>query len=205
LVYIAPAWHDTTLFIDLTQHDHTETRRSCSRRYSGRYFAQEAQERDVRIHVISLNWSPSWIRLVLQEASTCPNVTENIQTYCSEILPPGILPTNALNNDVSLFNGNDKFVLIQQLLANITDAANQTILFVSDGDADLQPLIESPTNLGVVAGYDGSALDTLTQFGVEVKNATAGWQGYTGVAAGQNGSVYGFDSYQELRALLWGA
>lgn len=166
-------------------------------------FAQAAIDKGVQIHVISLNWSPSWIRLVLEEASDCPEVVGNIATYCSEILPSGVLPSNPLNHAEPLFAGGDKTKLMQRILKRIPAESKERVAFFSDGDADLQPLWESPTTVGFAAGLDGSAFEAFEQYNVSVWPASQGWKGETGTA-GSNSSIYSFEDWSDVQQLLWG-
>ncbi|KAI0483870.1 hypothetical protein F4859DRAFT_474392 [Xylaria cf. heliscus] len=163
-------------------------------------FARAAQREGVRIHVVSLNWSPSWVRLVLQEASSCPDVVSRIATYSPEILPRGVLPVSALNHNVSLFSGGDKTTLIAGLLDRVPATKKQKVVFISDGQADLQPLWESPTNVGIVAGYNNSAARTFKQYGVGIWEAHEGWKGFTGE---KTNAVYGFENWVDVARLLW--
>ncbi|KAI1176248.1 hypothetical protein F4777DRAFT_285361 [Nemania sp. FL0916] len=163
-------------------------------------FAHRAQRNGVHINVVSLNWSPSWIRLVLQEASSCPEVVSRIDTFCPEILPRGVLPVSALNHNISLFSGGDKTALITSLLDKVPRANKQKVVFISDSDADLQPLWETPTNVGVVAGYDDSAAEAFEKYGVDVWKAREGWKGFTGE---ETNAVYGFEDWVEVWDLLW--
>lgn len=165
-------------------------------------FAQTAIDKGVQIHVISLNWSPSWIRLVLEQASGCPGVVGNIATYCSEILPPGVLPPNPLNHAEPLFAGGDKTQLMQRILNTIPPESQERVAFFSDGDADLQPLWERPTTVGFVAGFNNSAAEAFDQYNVSVWRASDGWKGNTGTAGG-NSSIYGFESWSEVQQVLW--
>jgi hypothetical protein len=165
-------------------------------------FAKSAIDHGVQIHVISLNWSPSWIRLVLQEASTCPEVVGNIATYCSEILPRGVLPASELNHPEPLFSGGDKTLLMQRILKDIPAESQQRVAFFSDGDADLQPLWEAPTNVGFVAGLDNSAAEAFQQYNVSIWPASEGWNGETGTAGG-NSSIYSFENWKDVQSLLW--
>lgn len=166
-------------------------------------FATEAQENGVKLNVVSLNWSPSWIRLVLEQASECPQVVENIETYCPEILPESTLPDTGLDHGTPLFSGGDKTKLIESLLRTMSgDARN--VVFVSDGDADLQPLWEGPTNVGIVAGLDGSAAESFRTYGVDVANASLGWRGHTGAGSSNSSFVYGFEDWEDVKILLWG-
>ncbi|KAI1303468.1 hypothetical protein F5Y03DRAFT_186265 [Xylaria venustula] len=163
-------------------------------------FARTAQRRGVSIHVVSLNWSPSWVRLVLREASGCPDVVSRIAAYSPEILPRGVLPFSPLNQNVSLFSGGDKTTLITKLLKGVPAAEKAKVVFVSDSHADLLPLWGSPTNVGVVAGFDGSAAETFEQYGVEIWEAREGWKGLTGE---KSNAVYGFEDWTEVASLLW--
>ncbi|KAI0971538.1 hypothetical protein F4678DRAFT_87730 [Xylaria arbuscula] len=163
-------------------------------------FARTAQRHGVYIHVVSLNWSPSWVRLVLREASGCPDVVSRIAAYSPEILPRGVLPFSPLNQNVSLFSGGDKTTLITRLLEGVPAAEKAKVVFVSDGHADLLPLWDAPTNVGVVAGYDGSAAETFEQYGVGVWEAREGWKGFTGE---KSNAVYGFEDWTEVASLLW--
>ncbi|KAH8167901.1 hypothetical protein CIB48_g356 [Xylaria polymorpha] len=163
-------------------------------------FARAAQKKGVRIHVVSLNWSPSWVRLVLQEASSCPDVVAHIATYSPEILPKGVLPVSALNHNVSLFSGGDKTVLMTNLLNKVPTGKKQKVVFISDGKADLQPLWETPTNVGIVAGYDNSAARAFKQYNVGIWEAREGWKGFTGE---KTNAVYGFEDWVDVARLLW--
>ncbi|KAI0540552.1 hypothetical protein GGR58DRAFT_511664 [Xylaria digitata] len=163
-------------------------------------FARTAQKNGARINVVSLNWSPSWVRLVLQEASMCPEVVPRIATYSPEILPQGALPFSPLNHNVSLFSGGDKTTLITGLLNKVLAAKKRKVVFVSDGDADLQPLWQTPTNVGIVAGYQKSAARTFKQYGVEIREAREGWKGFTGE---KTDAVYGFEDWADAASLLW--
>ncbi|KAI0102199.1 hypothetical protein GGR51DRAFT_528119 [Nemania sp. FL0031] len=163
-------------------------------------FARTAQKKGVHINVVSLNWSPSWVRLVLQESSACPDVASRISTYSPEILPRGALPISALNHNVSLFSGGDKSTLIASLLNKVPKAKKQEVVFISDGDADLQPLWNSPTNVGIAAGYEKSAARAFKEYGVNIWEARAGWKGFTGEKAN---AVYGFEDWADIASLLW--
>ncbi|KAL1852806.1 hypothetical protein Daus18300_012050 [Diaporthe australafricana] len=165
-------------------------------------FATAAQENGVKLNVVSLNWSPSWIRLVLEQASECPDVVNNIETYCPEILPADTLPASGLDHGTQLFSGGDKTKLMESILRDVSGEVND-VVFVSDGDADLQPLWEGPTNIGVVAGLDGSAAESFRTYGIGVANASLGWRGHTGVGAGNNSFVYGFENWEDVGRLLW--
>ncbi|KAI8944169.1 hypothetical protein F4801DRAFT_245131 [Xylaria longipes] len=186
---------ETTKADELVKYARNQTLRSgwCS-------FARTAQKNGVRINVVSLNWSPSWVRLVLQEASSCPDVVPRIATYSPEILPQGVLPISALNHDVSLFSGGDKSTLIASILDKVPARKKQKIVFVSDGKADLQPLWETPTNVGIVAGYDNSAARTFKQYDVDIREAHKGWEGFTGE---KTNVVYGFEDWVDVARLLW--
>lgn len=162
-----------------------------------------AQENGVKLNVVSLNWSPSWIRLVLEQASECPSVVENIETYCPEILPENTLPATGLDHGTPLFSGGDKTKLIESLLRSMIDEV-RNVVFVSDGDADLQPLWEGPTNIGIAAGFDGSAAKSFRTYGVDVVDASLGWRGHTGTGSGNSSFVYGFEDWEDVRKLLWG-
>lgn len=166
-------------------------------------FAQAAVDHGVQIHVISLNWSASWIRLVLQEASNCSSLVSNIATYSAEILPEGVLPATDLNRPTDLFSGGDKTVLIEQILRDIPEESKERVFFFSDGDADLEPLWEAPTTVGFVAGLDGSAAEAFQTYNVSLWPASAGWQGNTGTA-GSNNSIYSFESWTDVTTLIWG-
>ncbi|KAJ2998452.1 hypothetical protein NUW58_g311 [Xylaria curta] len=163
-------------------------------------FARTAQKKGILINVISLNWSPSWVRLILQESSSCPEVVSRIATYSPEILPQGVLPISALNNNVSLFSGEDKTTLMMNLLAKVPTAKKQKIVFVSDGRADLSTLWEAPTNVGVVAGYGSSAARTFRQYDVDIRDVREGWKGFTG---NKTNAVYGFEDWADVAKLLW--
>ncbi|KAI0433520.1 hypothetical protein F5Y09DRAFT_298661 [Xylaria sp. FL1042] len=161
-------------------------------------FAREALRRGVGIHVVSLNWSPSWVRLVLREAGACADVAAQVRTYAPEILPAGTLPfAGALNHNVSLFSGEDKTVLMEGILR---DVHVERVVFVSDGDADLRPLWGEPTNVGIVAGFQGSAARTFREYGVGVWDAGEGWKGFTGE---KRNAVYGFEDWGDIADLLW--
>ncbi|KAJ2988911.1 hypothetical protein NUW58_g3731 [Xylaria curta] len=140
-------------------------------------FARTAQKKGILINVISLNWSPS-----------------------PEILPQGVLPISALNNNVSLFSGEDKTTLMMNLLAKVPTAKKQKIVFVSDGRADLSTLWEAPTNVGVVAGYGSSAARTFRQYDVDIRDVREGWKGFTG---NKTNAVYGFEDWADVAKLLW--
>ncbi|KAJ3572307.1 hypothetical protein NPX13_g5095 [Xylaria arbuscula] len=56
-------------------------------------------------------------------------------------------------------------------------------------------------NVGIVAGYDGSAAETFTQYGVDIWDAGEGWKGFTGEEAN---AVYGFEDWVDV-AMLSGA
>ncbi|KAI0553926.1 hypothetical protein F4679DRAFT_390201 [Xylaria curta] len=163
-------------------------------------FARTAQRKGVRINVLSLNWSPSWVRLVLQEASSCPDVTRRITTYSPEILPKGVLPVSALNHNVSLFSGGDKTTLMASLVDKLHTKNKHKVVFISDGKADLQPLWETPTNVGIVAGYSNSAARTFKHYGVNIWKADKGWQSSTGAKAD---AIYGFEDWVDVTRLLW--
>ncbi|KAI1350853.1 hypothetical protein F5Y01DRAFT_284509 [Xylaria sp. FL0043] len=163
-------------------------------------FAREAQARGISIHVVSLNWSPSWVRLVLREAG-CADVAARVRTYAPEILPAGTLPfAAALNHNVSLFSGGDKTVLMERILRDVPAERKGRVVFVSDGDADLRPLWGTPTNVGIVAGFEGSAARTFGEYGVGVWNASEGWKGFTGE---KRDAVYGFEDWGDVAELLW--
>lgn len=166
-------------------------------------FATAAQENGVKLNVVSLNWSPSWIRLVLEQASDCPQVVENIETYCPEILPGNTLPPTGLDHGTPLFSGGDKTELIESLLRTVADDV-RNVVFVSDGDADLQPLWEEPTNIGIVAGFNGSAAETFRTYGVGVADVNLGWRGHTGAGSGNSSFIYGFENWEDIKRLLWG-
>lgn len=166
-------------------------------------FATAAQENGVKLNVVSLNWSPSWIRLVLEEASQCPDVVENIKTYCPEILPENTLPDTGLDHGTPLFSGGDKTKLIEKLLRTASGEIRD-VVFVSDGDADLQPLWEGPTNIGIVAGFNESAAESFRAYGVEVVDVRLGWRGHTGIGSGNNSFIYGFENWENVGKLLWG-
>ncbi|KAI0013769.1 hypothetical protein F4779DRAFT_638924 [Xylariaceae sp. FL0662B] len=166
-------------------------------------FARAAQRRGVHIRVVSLNWSPAWIRLVLREATGCPEVAAHVDTYCPEILPPGVLPRSGRDHDEPLFSGGDKSRLVARLLARVPPARKQRVVFVSDGDADLQPLWGAPTNVGIVAGLGGSAAEAFRRYGVEIWNASEGWKGLTGEAASNRSAVYGFEDWRDIENFLW--
>ncbi|KAJ8124632.1 hypothetical protein O1611_g9009 [Lasiodiplodia mahajangana] len=76
----------------------------------------------------------------------------------------------------------------------------QKIVFISDGDADLQPLWDAPTNVGIAAGYDKSAARTFKEYGVDIWEASKGWEGFTGKKAN---AVYGFEDWADVASLLW--
>lgn len=166
-------------------------------------FATAAQESGVKLNVVSLNWSPSWIRLVLEQASECPQVVPNIETYCPEILPKDTLPDTGLDHGTPLFSGGDKTKLIESLLRTVADDV-RNVVFVSDGDADLQPLWEEPTNIGIVAGFDGSAAESFRTYGVGIADVNLGWRGHTGAGSGNSSFVYGFENWEDIGKLLWG-
>lgn len=166
-------------------------------------FATAAQEKGIKVNVVSLNWSPSWIRLVLEQASGCPQVAENIETYCPEILPENTLPATGMDHATQLFSGGDKTRLIESLLRTVSDEV-RNVVFVSDGDADLEPLWKGPTNVGVVAGFTGSAAESFRTYGVEVADASLGWRGHTGGTGGNTSFVYGFEDWEDVGRLLWG-
>lgn len=163
-------------------------------------FARMAQQKGVRINVVSLNWSPSWIRLVLQEASSCPDVVSRIDTYSPEILPRGVLPISRLNHNVSLFSGGDKTTLMASILNKAPSAKKHKVVFISDSDADLQPLWDTPTTVGIVAGYEKSAARTFGEYDVDIWEAQDGWQGFTGEKVN---AVYGFEDWADVAGLLW--
>lgn len=165
-------------------------------------FATAAQEKGIKLNVVSLNWSPSWIRLVLQEASECPEAVENIETYCPEILPENTLPATGLDHGAQLFSGGDKTKLIESLLTSVSGEVNN-VVFVSDGDADLKPLWEGPTNIGIVAGFNGSAAESFRTYGVDVADASLGWRGHTGTAGANSSFIYGFEDWADVGKLLW--
>lgn len=167
-------------------------------------FARTAQHHGNHINVVSLNWSPSWIRLVLREASDCPEVVSGISTFCPEILPDGVLARSELDHDVPLFSGGDKTKLMDKILGDIPPQRKQNVLFVSDGDADLQALLQAPSNIGVVAGFTDSAAETLRKYGAEIRPASEGWKGHTGNAGGNATVVYGFEDWTDVKSLLWG-
>lgn len=171
-------------------------------------FVERAQADGVHIHVISLNWSPSWIRLVLEQSSGCPDAVARISTYSPEILPPGVLPASDLNCPRDLFSGGDKTALIESILADVPAEEKRNVVFASDGMADLQPLWEGATNIGLAAGLNNSAAVTFRKHGVSVVNASSGWVGHTGEGNGGSGNstsnfVYGFESWKEVEKLLW--
>ncbi|KAI1124680.1 hypothetical protein F5Y10DRAFT_248842 [Nemania abortiva] len=186
---------DTAEANELVHYARNQTLRSgwCS-------FARTAQKNGVHINVVSLNWSPSWVRLVLQEASSCPDVVSRIAMYSPEILPRGTLPFSALNHNISLFSGGDKTTLIAGLLDKVPEEKKQKVVFISDGDADLQPLWDAPTNVGIVAGHEKSAALAFREYGVAIREARDGWKGFTGEGAN---AVYGFEDWAEVKSLLW--
>ncbi|KAI0811417.1 hypothetical protein GGR55DRAFT_678245 [Xylaria sp. FL0064] len=150
-----------------------------------------------------LNWSPSWVRLVLREAASggCADVAARVRTYAPEILPAGTLRFAALlNHNVSLFSGGDKTVLMERILRDVPAVRKERVVFVSDGDADLRPLWGTPTNVGIVAGFEGSAARTFGEYGVGVRNASEGWKGFTGE---KRDAVYGFEDWGDVAELLW--
>ncbi|KAI0400243.1 hypothetical protein F4802DRAFT_620257 [Xylaria palmicola] len=163
-------------------------------------FARTAQGSGLRIHVVSLNWSPSWIRLVLREAAGCPDVAARVAAYSPEILPRGVLPASPLSRAAPLFSGGDKTALVESLLEHIPEADRRKVVFVSDGKADLRPLWDAPTNVGIVAGHGGSAARTFRQYGVGIWEAREGWKGFTGE---KTNAVYGFEDWNDVAALLW--
>lgn len=166
-------------------------------------FATAAQEKGVKVNVVSLNWSPSWIRLVLEQASDCPQVVENIETYCPEILPENTLPVTGLDHGTQLFSGGDKTKLIENLLRTASDDI-KNVVFVSDGDADLEPLWKAPTNIGIVAGFMNSAAESFRTYEIDVADVSLGWRGHTGVKDGNGSFVYGFEDWKDVGRLLWG-
>lgn len=166
-------------------------------------FATTAQENGVKLNVVSLNWSPSWIRLVLEQASGCPQVVPNIETYCPEILPKDTLPDTGLDHGTPLFSGGDKTKLIERLLRTVADDV-RNVVFVSDGDADLQPLWEEPTNIGIVAGFNDSAAESFRTYKVDVADVSLGWRGHTGAGSGNSSFIYGFENWEDIGRLLWG-
>lgn len=139
----------------------------------------------------------------MQEASECPQAVENIETYCPEILPENTLPATGLDHGAQLFSGGDKTKLIESLLTSVSGEV-KNVVFVSDGDADLQPLWEGPTNIGIVAGFNGSAAESFQTYGVNVADASLGWQGYTGMGNGNSSFIYGFEDWVDIGKLLWG-
>lgn len=163
-------------------------------------FARTAQRKGVHINVVSLNWSPSWIRLVLQEASSCPDVVSRIATYSPEILPRGVLPVSLLNHNASLFSGGDKTTLVADILYKTPSTRKHKVVFISDSDADIQPLWDAPTTVGIIAGYEKSAARTFGEYGVDIWEAQNGWQGFTGEGAN---AVYGFEDWADVADLLW--
>ena len=168
-------------------------------------FAKEAKSRGVHINILSLNWSPSWLRLILREVSGCPEVLDNVSTYCGELIPAGVLPYSELDNNVPLHIGGDKTVLIKKLLKDIPAEKKEKVVFVTDGRADLQPLWQAPTNIGVTAGNASvsSAPRVLESYNVTVVPAGDGFRGYSG-EAGDESFIYGLENWNELQSLLWG-
>ncbi|KAI0165557.1 hypothetical protein GGR57DRAFT_497031 [Xylariaceae sp. FL1272] len=181
-------------------------------------FARKAEEEGVNIHVVSLNWSPSWIRLVLEEASGCADAVSRISIYCPEILPQGVLPISRLNHNASLFSGGDKAKLIKRLLKDVPTL--KKVVFVSDGDADLEPIWDGPINVGIVAGYDNSAAQEFEEYGVSIWKADEGWKGFTGAESNavclypldlryETANTYsltstdGFENWVDVAKLLW--
>lgn len=132
-----------------------------------------ALEHGVQPAVVSLNWSPSWIRLVLRtNARTAADkvLAELIPIYCSEILPPALVrPPNLLNRPASLFTGGDKVALISKLARR----AKGEVVFIGDSKADLPPLLLPPTTIGIVAAGSGSMSTALQKFAVQVVEANA--------------------------------
>ncbi|TRX95508.1 hypothetical protein FHL15_003466 [Xylaria flabelliformis] len=163
-------------------------------------FTRTAQRKGVRINVVSLNWSPSWVRFVLQEASSCPHVILLIATYSLENLPKEVPPVSALNHIVSLFSGGDKTTLMASLADKALTKDKEKIVFISDGKTDLEPLWETPTNVGIIAGYNTSAARTFKQYGVNIWKADNGWRSFTGAKVD---AVYSFEGWVDVTKLLW--
>lgn len=124
--------------------------------------------------VVSLNWSPSWIRLVLrQHARTARDKTllELVPIYCSEILAPALVrPPNLLyNRPTPLFTGGDKVALLNKLVKK--SVLRGDVVFIGDSKADLPPLLLPPTTIGIVAAGSTSLSTALKTFGVKVVDA----------------------------------
>ena len=91
---------------------------------------------------------------------------------------------------------------MESILRTVSDDV-ENVVFVSDGDADLQPLWEGPTNIGIVAGFNGSAAESFQTYGVEVADASLGWRGHTGAGSGNSSFIYGFEDWEDAGKLLW--
>ncbi|EJD42972.1 hypothetical protein AURDEDRAFT_152676 [Auricularia subglabra TFB-10046 SS5] len=121
--------------------------------------------------VVSLNWSPSWIRLVLRQHARDARdraLLELVPIYCSEILPPVLVrPPNLINNrPTPLFTGGDKVALINKLAK--ASVLRGDVVFIGDSKADLPPLLLPPTTIGIVAAGSSSLSTALKTFGVKV-------------------------------------
>lgn len=143
-------------------------------------FVAYALEEGVRPAVVSLNWSPAWIRLVLRVdaarasgaggARTLRWLAEEVDIYCAGILPPQVVvPPSARDHPVRLHTGADKVALIRRLVDQ--HARHGETVFIGDSKADLPPLLHAPTTIGVVAAGNASMANAFDEFGVPVSAA----------------------------------
>lgn len=152
--------------------------------------------------VVSLNWSPQWIRAVLRaDASRIAAggdsyksirwLAEAVDIYCGELLSPGVVsPSSRRNHPVRLHTGADKVALVRRLSKQRRD-----VLFIGDSKADLPPLTQSPTTIGVVALGSSSMAAALKLFGVPMRRANGTDPLTTSVG---RGFLWSLENFQEL-------
>ena len=153
--------------------------------------------------IVSLNWSPQWIRAVLRAdvariASSGTNIkncksvrslAEAVDIYCGEVLAPGVVrPPSRRDHPTRLHTGTDKVALMRRLEKQPGD-----VLFIGDAMPDLPLLMQGTTTIGVVALGTSSMTAALELFGVPVKRVNDTELLSTSTGQGFLWSLWSFD------------
>lgn len=108
----------------------------------------------IPVRIVSVNWSPKWIRRVL-EAGVGKGLVDDVEIYCSEIIPEEILPSHSRDRPTRLHTGGDKV----ELVARVMGKTKGMIIFVGDSKSDLPPLVQA--DFGIVTAGDSSLASSL--------------------------------------------
>lgn len=118
------------------------------------------------VRIISVNWSPKWIRKVL-EANVGSKLADRIEIYCAEIIPGkvGAAP-HRRDFPLRVHTGGDKLDLIRKLQKK----SSRKSVYVGDSKTDLPALLD--VDVGIMTEGDGGLVGSLEGWGMKTWELT---------------------------------